>query len=58
MEIRIEYDKWTVMRIKTKLRECEQYISVLELYLLREERGTKGKNTVAERRESTDRETT
>ena len=25
VEFRSEYDKWTVMRIKTKLRECEEY---------------------------------
>ena len=28
-EFRSEYDKWTVMRMKTKLNECEEYISVL-----------------------------
>ena len=28
MEFRSEYDKWTVMRIKAKLRECEEYRSV------------------------------
>ena len=27
-EFRSEYDKWTVMRMKAKLRECEEYISV------------------------------
>ena len=30
---RSEYDKWTVMRMKTKLRECEEYRSVLEMDL-------------------------
>ena len=28
MEFRSEYDKWTVMRMKAKLRECEEYRSV------------------------------
>ena len=28
MEFRSEYDKWAVLRIKAKLRECEEYISV------------------------------
>ena len=28
VEFRSEYDKWTVMRMKAKLRECEEYISV------------------------------
>ena len=28
VEFRSEYDKWTVMRMKTKLRECEEYRSV------------------------------
>ena len=33
------YDKWTVMRMKAKLRECEEYRSVfLEIDLSREER--------------------
>ena len=37
--IRSEYDKWTVMRMKAKLRECEEYRSVfLEMDLSREER--------------------
>ena len=28
VEFKSEYDKWTVMRMKAKLRECEKYISV------------------------------
>ena len=35
---RSEYVKWTVMMMKAKLRECEAYIIVLEMDLLREER--------------------
>ena len=36
---RSEYDKWTVMRMKAKLRECEYYRSVcLKMDLSREER--------------------
>ena len=39
VEFRSEYDKWTVMRMKAKLRECEEYRSVfLEMNLSREER--------------------
>ena len=39
MEFRSEYDKWTVMKMKAKLRECEEYRSVfLEMDLSREER--------------------
>ena len=39
MEFISEYDKWKVMRMKAKLRECEEYISVfLEMDLSREER--------------------
>ena len=39
VEFRSEYDKWTVMKMKAKLRECEEYRSVfLELDLSREER--------------------
>ena len=42
VEFRSEYDKWTVIRMKAKLRECEEYRSVfLEMDLSREERGTK-----------------
>ena len=44
------------MRIKTKLRECEEYRSVfLEMDLSREERerGKEVKNTEAEEREAT-----
>ena len=26
--LRSEYDKWTVIRMKTKIRECEEYRSV------------------------------
>ena len=38
-EVRSEYDKWTVMRMKAKLRECEENRSVfLEMDLSREER--------------------
>ena len=33
-----EYDKWTVMRIKTKLRECEEYISILLRWIWRGKR--------------------
>ena len=34
-----EYDKWAVVRMKAKLRECEEYRSVfLEMDLTREER--------------------
>ena len=28
VELRSEYDKWTVMRMKAKLRGCEEYRSV------------------------------
>ena len=28
VEFRSEYDKWTVMRMKAKLRQCEEYRSV------------------------------
>ena len=38
VEFRSEYDKWTVMRMKAKLKECEEYRSVLEMDLSREER--------------------
>ena len=39
VEFRSEYDKWTVMRMKATLRECEEYRSVfLEMDLSREER--------------------
>ena len=38
VEFRSEYDKWTVMRMKAKLRECEEYRSVLEMDLSREKR--------------------
>ena len=39
MEFRSEYVKWTEMRMKAKLRECEEYRSVfLEMDLSREER--------------------
>ena len=39
MEFRSEYDKRTVMRMKARLRECEEYRSVfVEMDLLREER--------------------
>ena len=42
VEFRSGYDKWTVMRMKAKLRECEKYRSVfLEMHLSREERGSK-----------------
>ena len=36
MKFRSEYGKWTVMRMKAKLRECEEYRSVLEMDLSRE----------------------
>ena len=29
VEFRSEYDKWTGMNMKTKLTECEEYISVI-----------------------------
>ena len=39
VEFRSEYEKWTVMRMKANLRECEEYRSVfLEMDLTREER--------------------
>ena len=38
VEFRSEYDKWTVKRMKAKQRECEEYRSVLEMDLSREER--------------------
>ena len=39
VEFSSEYDKWTVMRMKAKLRECEEYRNVfLEMDLSREER--------------------
>ena len=42
VEFRSEYDKWIVMRMKTKLRECEEYRSVfLEMDPSREEREVK-----------------
>ena len=59
VEFRSEYDKWTVMKMKAKLRECEEYRSVfLEMDLSREERGKEGKSNEAERRENTEREAT
>ena len=60
VEFRSEYDKWTVMRVKAKLKECEEYRSVLEMDLSREERerGKEGKSNEAERRENTEREAT
>ena len=51
VEFRSEYDKWTVMRMKAKLRECEEYRR-------RRERGKEGKSRAAERRENTEREAT
>ena len=41
VKFRSEYDKWTVMGMKAKLRECEEYRSVLEMDLSREERGVR-----------------
>ena len=38
MEFRSEHAKWTMMRMKSKLRECEEYRSVLEMDLSWEER--------------------
>ena len=63
VEVRNEYDKWTAMRMKAKLRECEKYRSVfLEMDLSREKRereiGKEGKSNEAERREITEREAT
>ena len=58
VECRSEYDKWTVMRMKAKLRECEEYRSVfLEMDLSRaeRERGKEGKSNEAERRENIER---
>ena len=53
MDFRSKYNTWTVMRMKTKLRECEGYIRVfLEMDLSIEERGKEGKNTEDERRDT------
>ena len=39
MEFRSEYDKWTVMRMKSNMTDYEEYSSVfLEMDLSREER--------------------
>ena len=55
---RSEYDKRTVMRIKTKPRDCEEYGSVFfrDGSVEGRERGKDGKNTEAERRNNTERE--
>ena len=59
MEFRSEYDKWTVMRMKAKLRECEEYRRVFRDGSVEgRERGKEGKNNEAERRENTEREAT
>ena len=36
--IRSEYDKWTVMRMKAKLRECEEYRSIFYRWICRGKR--------------------
>ena len=58
MEFRSEYDKWTVMRMKAKLRECEEYRSVFfrDGSVKGRERGKEGKSNEAERRENTESE--
>ena len=58
VEFRSEYDKWTVMRMKAKLRECKEYRSVFKRWICRgkRERGKEGKSNEAERRENTERE--
>ena len=39
LEFRSEYDKWTVMMMKAKLRECEEYKSVfLKIWICRGKR--------------------
>ena len=38
LDFRSEYDKWTVIKMKTKLREYDEYRSVLEMDLSRKER--------------------
>ena len=38
VEFRSEYDKWTMMRMKAKPIECEEYRSFLEMDLSRQER--------------------
>ena len=60
VEFRSEYDKWTVMRMKAKLRECEEYRSVFfrDGSVEGRERGKEGKSNEAERRENTEREAT
>ena len=51
VEFRSEYDKWTVMRMKAKLRECEEYRSVFRDGSVEgRERGKEGKSNEAERR--------
>ena len=57
VEFRSEYDKWTVIRMKVKLRECEEYRSVFRDGSVEgRERGKEGKSNKAERRENTERE--
>ena len=58
VEFRSEYDKWTVMRMKAKLRECEEYRSVFfrDGSVEGRERGKEGKSNEDERRENTERE--
>ena len=61
VEFRSGYDKWTVMRMKTKLRECEEYINVFRdgsIEGRERERGKECKSNEAERRENTEREAT
>ena len=61
VEFRSEYDKWAVLRIKAKLRECEEYISVLRDVSVEgreRERGKEGKSNESERRDNTEREAT
>ena len=59
VEFRSEYDKWTVVRMKAKLRECEEYRSVFRDGSVEgRERGKEGKNNEAKRRDNTEREET
>ena len=57
VEFRSEYDKWTVMRMKAKLRECEEYRSVfLEMDLSREEREVRKARVMKLKEERTQKE--
>ena len=50
VEFKSEYDKWTVMRMRAKLIECEEYRRVFKRWICRgkRERGKEGKSTEAE----------